>query len=417
LENINFISALFCSGRALWIPNFLSSPYPKKTRVVLFTTGCLETTFYTLGVQATLRPSRRTYKERSVVVSEQHAGDVRYLPRHSVPGGRFSNCPLHSPLHSQPSLGYSGHNGGQCCHPNLAANRARSWKHSAVAYKLGAVTVGGSLLWVGEELGHSLMWLLFASLYMFAVCLVLSLNLIQNDQQNKKEDYTSTLTMIRENLSRIFKVEGTMWMISILLFYKLCERGEAVFPIYLVDKKIPLQRLAFWNGVIRSIASISGSALSGVLLSSREWKPRRVLLSFSMLRIAPILFQTLLIKVWGFNSVDVQDLDRWSSQSCFFYASILSLCVGNFCAGALTTAAFTAMMNLSQGAPESIRSTHYSLLATVEVLGKLSFATVCGLLIDEAGLLVMFSLFTCFAALTVPLLMKMPKEDRLITKE
>jgi len=26
-----------------------------------------------------------------------------------------------------------------------------------VAYKLGAVTVGGSLLWVGEELGHSLM--------------------------------------------------------------------------------------------------------------------------------------------------------------------------------------------------------------------------------------------------------------------
>jgi len=286
-----------------------------------------------------------------------------------------------------------------------------------VAYKLGAVTVGGSLLWVGEELGHSLMWLLFASLYMLAVCLVLSLNLIQNDQQNKKEDYTSTLTMIRENLSRIFKVEGTMWMISFLLFYKLCERGEAVFPIYLVDKKIPLQRLAFWNGVVRSIASISGSALSGVLLSSREWKPRRVLLSFSMLRIAPILFQTLLIKVWGFNSVDVQDLDRWSSQSCFFYASILSLCVGNFCAGALTTAAFTAMMNLSQGAPESIRSTHYSLLATVEVLGKLSFATVCGLLIDEAGLLVMFSLFTCFAALTVPLLMKMPKEDRRITKE
>ena len=26
-----------------------------------------------------------------------------------------------------------------------------------VAYKLGAVSVGGSLLWVGEEMGHTIM--------------------------------------------------------------------------------------------------------------------------------------------------------------------------------------------------------------------------------------------------------------------
>ena len=36
-------------------------------------------------------------------------------------------------------------------------------------------------------------------------------------------------------------------------------------------------------------------------------------------------------------------------QSFYFYSSILSFCLGNLCAGGLTTAAFTAMMKLSQG--------------------------------------------------------------------
>jgi hypothetical protein len=41
--------------------------------------------------------------------------------------------------------------------------------------------------------------------------------------------------------------------------YKLCERGESVFPLYLVDKEIPLKRLALWNGIIRSLASVAGT--------------------------------------------------------------------------------------------------------------------------------------------------------------
>ena len=29
------------------------------------------------------------------------------------------------------------------------------------------------------------------------------------------------------------RLNGTGWMVGFLLFYKLCERGESVFPIYL----------------------------------------------------------------------------------------------------------------------------------------------------------------------------------------
>jgi len=38
-----------------------------------------------------------------------------------------------------------------------------------VAYKLGAVCVGGSLLWIAESMGHSYMWTVFSSLYAAAL--------------------------------------------------------------------------------------------------------------------------------------------------------------------------------------------------------------------------------------------------------
>jgi len=200
-------------------------------------------------------------------------------------------------------------------------------------------------------------------------------------------------------------------MICFLLFYKLCERGEAVFPIYLVDKKIPLQILAFWNGIVRSSASISGSAFSGSLLSSSRSKPKSVLVIFASLRIVVLLLQTVLIWTWGKDPVDQESLSELSRDSILFYVSVTTLCIGNFCAGALTTASFTSMMNLSQEAPDEIRSTHYSLLSTVEVLGKLAFATLAGYFIDSLGLVIMYAVFTALAVLTLPILYFMPDKQ------
>ena len=50
-------------------------------------------------------------------------------------------------------------------------------------------------------------------------------------------------------------------MISYVLFYKLCERGEGTLPLYLVDMGVPMSKLAFWNGIVRSAASIGGSTI------------------------------------------------------------------------------------------------------------------------------------------------------------
>ncbi|XP_023347956.1 major facilitator superfamily domain-containing protein 3 isoform X2 [Eurytemora carolleeae] len=257
-----------------------------------------------------------------------------------------------------------------------------------IAYKLGAVSVGGILLWVGEVFGHQIMWSLFSLLYLVVVLLVVSLSLIQSKPANQTTvQEKSTIIMIKENLRQIFRLNGTGWMVGFLLFYKLCERGESVFPIYL------------------------GSGFGGYLLSRKLWKPRRVLLFFCSLRVLPILLQTLIIYMWGMEGIKLEDLDIVSIHSFYFHTAIFSLCIGNFCAGTLTTAAFTAMMSLSQGAEESIQSTHYSLLATVEVFGKLSFASVSGCFIDELGLFCMFCIFSTLAVLTIPLLLFMPEEE------
>ena len=107
------------------------------------------------------------------------------------------------------------------------------------------------------------MWLGFGSLYLLCIFLIASLRLVETSSEPEINhmDHSTVLSpgLIRSSLSQIFAVPGTSWMVLFVLTYKLCERGEAVFPIYLVDKGIPMARLAFWNGLVRSSASVSGN--------------------------------------------------------------------------------------------------------------------------------------------------------------
>ena len=90
------------------------------------------------------------------------------------------------------------------------------------------------------------------------------------------------------------------------------------------------------------------------------------------------------------------------------HIGFLLLCCVMFCAGVLTTTVFTLMMRLSQTAPEAIKGTHYTTLATFEVLGKLVFAAISGYLIDTFGLEALYLLFVIFAFMTVPFVMSAP---------
>ena len=99
----------------------------------------------------------------------------------------------------------------------------------------------------------------------------------------------------------------------------------------------------------------------------------------------------------------------FSTDWILLHLGFLLLCCVLFCAGVLTSAVFTLMMHLSQTAPEKIKGTHYTTLATFEVLGKLSFAATSGYLIDTFGMDYLYILFVLLAFLTVPFIMNAPK--------
>lgn len=95
----------------------------------------------------------------------------------------------------------------------------------------------------------------------------------------------------------------------------------------------------------------------------------------------------------------------------FFYAgaSVLCMCLMLLGSGIITTTTFTLMMFCSQRASAKIQASHYTTLATVEVLGKLTFSVMIGSVTDMVGYHLVFLLFISLAILVLPVLNKCPK--------
>ena len=122
-----------------------------------------------------------------------------------------------------------------------------------VAYKFGSLFSGGLLLYIKEYLGWTPMFVSFGSIYFIAVMLMNNLKTIDI---NSKSPSIGDQKSIKDNLKDIFEVDGTIWMISFVLFYKLCERSEQTFALYLVDKNVSKQELAILSSFIRAFSII-----------------------------------------------------------------------------------------------------------------------------------------------------------------
>jgi len=268
-----------------------------------------------------------------------------------------------------------------------------------VAYKMGAVTMGSMLLWISQISGWTSMWLVFAVLYFIATGLAL-LILLSKSHINVKQDFLReekiSLSVVVRDLTAVVAVPGTKAMITFVLFYKLAERGENLIPLFLVDKHVPVASLGVWTGAVRSCASLAGSALAGFLISVHGTSPDLLLKWSAWVRCLPMFSQLLMVTLWP------QD----DFPPLLYAAAILTLSISAFVAGILTTACFTTMMQLSRLAEDHLQASHYSLLSTMEVAGKLAFASVSGIIIDTFGLQVVLLLLLLLALLTPPLVPK-----------
>ncbi|XP_064609733.1 major facilitator superfamily domain-containing protein 3-like isoform X2 [Liolophura sinensis] len=268
-----------------------------------------------------------------------------------------------------------------------------------VGYKLGAIMGGGVFLWLSNYITWSMLFWCLSITYAVAVLLVhfqVKSELIYPREEHKigPDDNVKATENISEkhsndpnfvskvvkHISDIKSTEGTTWITVYVLLYKLVSSTE----------------VGFWTGVAGQGFSVMGSLLGGWLISGSRFSPVQVTLFFCSVRVVLIALQTVIILLWP----QALSASRISTASLFVLA-IGSMSFLLLISGVVTTATFTMMMQCSQRAPSHVQASHYTTLATLEVMGKLSFSVVTGPATDLLGYGFMFSVFTVLSLLVL----------------
>lgn len=266
-----------------------------------------------------------------------------------------------------------------------------------VGYKIGMLAGGGLLVWASERFGLGWQGLFFAMSALVALVLVITLFVDeQRLTEQTRPDAThgegapvhvslrSILGTLRAAMSR----PSAGWLVLLLLTYKLGESlVDPVFLPLLVDQGIPRATIGLWVGTYGMGASIAGSLLGGVL-ASRLSVERAFLIVASMRVFA-------LAMPWAIAALEVQPSGPLPGSFV-----IASTCAEHLVSGALTTIMFAFMM---QHTDRRIGATHYTLLATLEVLGKAPLALSSGWIADTIGAHVSFGIAVGLAAAWVVL--------------
>nr|XP_028591830.1 major facilitator superfamily domain-containing protein 3-like [Podarcis muralis] len=259
-----------------------------------------------------------------------------------------------------------------------------------VAYKLGSVLAGGGLLTFLHHLGWQTLFVGLALLYVVAIGVTWNANLklkVRFDPQYSWVRFRTLNPCLM--LQELLKVPDTLWTVGLVLLYKLGEQGAvSMFPLFLLDHSFSPQELGFWNGIVAMIFSIVGSSLGGYLMS-KQGNPFSMLKTLMVFRLFSLVFQTLLLVAYE------------DKKPVFEVAAVLSIFLQHFIAGLVTTLTFSIMMQCAQKAQENIQATHYSLLATLEVLGKLVFSSLAGIVVDWLGFVGAFSVFLALSSISV----------------
>ncbi|OWF43148.1 major facilitator superfamily domain-containing protein 3-like [Mizuhopecten yessoensis] len=280
-----------------------------------------------------------------------------------------------------------------------------------VGYKAGTLVSGGVLTWLSDHLPWAMLFLILVSVYSLSTLLVtVSIPHIgashleeteksgPNSQQKNTDEKDEQYRWFFGHLTEVYRSPGTKWIIVFVLLYKLGEQGAiSMVPLFLVDKDLPMSKVGFWTGMVGQVVSILGSFLGGWLLSHLSWSTVDLLKVSCMMRLFPAFSQILVVWLWS---------EEYATLC--YVLSILGMLTMLLISGIVTTATFTMMMQCSQLAPSRIQATHYTVLATLEVLGKLTFSIVTGPITDLVGYRYVYLLFIALTALLLPLFKHCP---------
>ena len=205
-------------------------------------------------------------------------------------------------------------------------------------------------------------------------------------------------------ISNVLNTPGTFWISFYIFIYKMGERGAINnFPLFLLDKGMAKDKINFWNGTVCQFLSIIGSFYGGFIITKEKSKNnlKSILIQNTIQRMMSICLQYIIVVYW--------DSYAYLHENCEYHlhaTSLLSLCYLSYTSGIISTATFTLMMTASRFSPMKSQGSHYSLLASVEVAGKLLFAISAGFLIDHMGFNFAFATFMILSVSPLYVLMK-----------
>ncbi|MBO6934836.1 MAG: MFS transporter [Deltaproteobacteria bacterium] len=256
-----------------------------------------------------------------------------------------------------------------------------------VGFKLGMLTGGGLLVAVSDRIGWNGLFLAMAGLIVAVFAYTaferepLEARVTDPDESDPDPEGESVFRVIVGLLQR-----KTVWaLLMVVGTYKLGESfADAMFKPFLTDRGFSAAQIGLWLGTWGMVFSLVGSVAGG-LLATRIGLLRALTITAAV-RVIPLAGQLLLA------------LDEELGPSVVIAVTSAE----HFFGGALTTAMFAFMM--SRVDPR-IGGTHFTLLASVEVLGKLPVGPLAGELAHQQGYVPVFSIAVAASVLYLPLLL------------
>ncbi|HKU38748.1 MAG TPA: MFS transporter [Polyangiales bacterium] len=248
-----------------------------------------------------------------------------------------------------------------------------------VGYKLGMLTSGGLLIYareglagvLGGDMGYRGVFLAMAMLLSGVMLVSLWLPEPQSEEHGALPvDFSALFARLWDALRQ----PAAAGLIAVVVTYKLGETlADTMWKPMLFDRGFSAAKIGLWSGTFGMVCSLLGSAAAG-------WLARALPLVAALLWVSALRAVGVGGEYW---------LSVLSAPSAT--AVIVVTCLEHFFGGALTTVLFAMMMRHTDRA---IGATHYTLLASLEVWGKLPLAGLSGVLAVSLGYPGLFALST-----------------------
>lgn len=250
-------------------------------------------------------------------------------------------------------------------------------------YKVGMMLSGGLVV----ALSGTISWAAGFALMGAVVVLALAAALLWREPAPapRAAAVRDDLGAILRALIATVRLPGQLWVLAVIATYKLGESmADVMWKQYVlrvgeIDKAV----VGLWLTVGGMIPSILGS-IAGGLVAARVGPTTAIAAAAVLRAVAVSVYATIAL-------LGVTDLDALVAASWFEEAA----------GGALTTAMFAFMMSQVDA---RIGATHYTVLATVEVLGKMPGGLASGFVARHAGFAACFAIAAVLSIAYLPLL-------------